>query len=356
MKTVLLAPELFASQGGIPRILRLYLKALCELAEPDGEVRMVVLNDQTIDSTDLRAFATDRLTDWYACGQSRIQFVRATLRAIRGCEHLVCGHIGQLPVAWLARLRYPQIRYTLIAHGLEVWRPFSLLERQALRRAHRIWCVSDITRRELLKRIDLPPDRATVLPNGLDPAFKASPPAQTEAGSATILTVSRLSLADRYKGIDHLIEAMPLIRERVPNAVLRVVGRGDDLARLQTLAAAKGVSAFVHFVGYLADAELNREFGRCQIFALPSEREGFGLVYLEAMAHGKPCVGADAGGTPEVISPETGLLSPYGNIPALASTCTEALMRNWEPGAIQARADLFSYSRFRDRLRSLLDG
>lgn len=354
MKILLLVPELFASEGGIPRILRLYLKAICELAEPAGEVRLVVLNDRTIASGDLRAFASERLTDWDACGRSRWSFVRSALRQARDADLILCGHIGQLPVAWLARLRYPRLHYVLIAHGLEVWRPYTFLERLTLRHVRQVWCVSDFTRRELLKHSGLSDDRAVVLPNGLDPAFHSSRGENVTTTEPIILTVSRLSSADRYKGIDHLIAALPTIRKTVPQAVLRVVGRGDDLPRLQSLAAEHGLQGVVQFVGYLGDAELEYEFSRCRIFALPSEREGFGLVYLEAMAHGRPCVGAEVGGTPEVITPETGLLCPYGNVPALARVCTQALTTSWNATAIQARAEYFSYPRFRDRLKTLL--
>lgn len=357
MKVLLLTPELFATEGGIPRILRLYLKALCELAEPEGEVRLVVLNDRTLDSTDLRAFASDKLLDWEACGHKKLNFVRAALQQSRGVDVILCGHVAQLPVAWLCQRRYPQARYMLIAHGIEVWRPFTFLERLALRKADQLWCVSDFTRRELLKHSGLPDSSAVVVANGLDPTFQVGSGAATPSSGAVILVVSRLSNADRYKGVDHLIEAMPVIRGAVPDAVLRIVGRGDDLPRLQALAAQHGLTGGeIQFAGYLADSELEYEFSRCRIFALPSEREGFGLVYIEAMAHGKPCVGADAGGTPEVITRETGLLCRYGDISGLAKACAEALTTKWDSARIQARAEVFSYSNFRDRLKTLLNG
>jgi glycosyltransferase involved in cell wall biosynthesis len=72
------------------------------------------------------------------------------------------------------------------------------------------------------------------------------------------------------------------------------------------------------------------------------------------MIHGKPCIGACDGGIPEVITPESGLLVNYGNVPELAAACVDALRRTWNPAGIQARANEFSYSRFRDRLTSLI--
>jgi len=72
------------------------------------------------------------------------------------------------------------------------------------------------------------------------------------------------------------------------------------------------------------------------------------------MAQGRPCLGARAGGIPEVISPETGVLADYGDVPGLAAACIAALERNWNEAAILARAESFPYSHFSTRLASLL--
>jgi len=351
--TLLLAPEIFASEGGIPRILQLYLKGLCELAEPDGTVRLVAMNDAMLDSSDLRRSANDRLDDWEVCRRSKGRFIRAALRMSSGCDRIICGHVAQLPVAWAAKLRHPRLKYYLVAHGIEVWRPFTLAERIALRRAEKIFCVSDFTRRQLLNHCPLPEGRTVVLPNGLDPAFPiASAPAPS--GPPVILVVTRLTYSDRYKGVDHLIEALPAIRAALPDTTLRIVGRGDDLPRLQTLRNRLGLRSAVEFLGYVNDRQLAAELAACTLFALPSEREGFGLVFIEAMASGKPCLGARAGGIPEVITPDTGVLAEYGDVPGIAAAAITALRRPWDQEAILARARHFSYSQFKSRLASLL--
>ena len=354
MNTLLLAPELFASEGGIARILRLYLKALCELSDPAGNVSVVSLNDATFDSRELRRYSNQRLADWATCDRSKIAFVKAARRMSANADLIVCGHVAQLPVAWAMRkLRRKKIHYTLIAHGIEVWRRFNRLEIAALRGADRIWCVSEFTRRELLRNCRLPLTTTVVLPNALDPHLDVA-----ELGSRTtdfdILTISRLNYADSYKGVDHLIEALPAIRREIPAARLRIVGRGDDLPRLHEIAGRLKLTRAIDFLGFVSDAELKRELGACRLFALPSQKEGFGLVFLEAMAQGKPCIGARDGGIPEVLTPETGLLVDYGDVPALAASCVAALRRIWDPVAIRARSTEFSYPRFRDKLAALI--
>jgi phosphatidyl-myo-inositol dimannoside synthase len=354
VKSLLLAPELFTGEGGITRILRLYLKALCELSGKGDRVRFVSLNDRTVDSEMLRRYSGDSLVEWVACDRSKLAFIRAALRLGMRSDRIVCGHIAQLPVAWAASLLHPGLSYYLVAHGIEVWRPFTFLERRALHGARCVWCVSEYTRRQLLDRCPIPKERAVVLPNALDPYM--DPPARVpEAeGHPLVLTISRISVADSYKGVDHLIASMPAVLAAIPEARLRIVGRGDGIAGMQKLARGLGLGAAVEFAGFRSDLELREDFARCRLFALPSQKEGFGLVYLEAMAHGRPCLGARSGGTPEVITGDTGVLVANGDVAGIAAAIVGALRRRWDPEPLYERAQRFSYLRFKERLASLL--
>ncbi len=357
MKTLLLCPELFAREGGIQRILRLYLKALCDSAGDDDEVRLLVLNDSELPPGPLRGYANDRLTRRRACDRHKLRFTRAALQLSAGVERVICGHLGQLPVAWAARRLRPRLDYILVAHGIEVWRPYSWIERMALRDARRILCVSDHTRREMQGRIALPESRFAVVPNALDPYLLVSLTDRTVPPGAmdpVILTVARLDDAERYKGVDHLISAMPAIRQALPATRLRVIGSGSDLPRLQGLAAGLGLGDVVQFAGGVDDDRLREAYQACTLFALPSRSEGFGIVFLEAMAQGKPCLGARAAATPEVIDEASGVLVEYGNVAEIARQAVGALQHHWHSGQIRQRAAQFSYPLFAQRLRQAL--
>ncbi len=355
MTTVLLCPELFAADGGIQRILRLYLKALCDMAPAGGEVRLVSLNDREFPESLLRLYANQRLTHRHACARRKGVFVRRTLASVVGADRLICGHLGQLAVARLARTLHPRLDYFLVAHGIEVWRPYTRIERIALRGARRIFCVSDYTRREMRRQSGLPEARFVVLPNALDPQFSA-PGEGSAAGpdDSVILTVARLDQRENYKGVDHLIEALPAVRKQLPDARLRVVGQGADLPRLRGLAAGLGVTEAVEFSGRIDDEALRAAYRDCALFALPSRNEGFGIAYLEAMAFGKPCLGARAGAVPELIDTDSGLLVDYGEHDQIAEALIRALRRDWDHAKIMARAARFSYPAFKDRLESAL--
>lgn len=358
MRALLLSPELFLHDGGIARIMRLYLKALCELAGPGGSVDSVVLNDRPGPEPTLGRYANDRLREHVGCDRSKFAFIRHTLRLARRADLLVCAHLHQLPIVWFAQRTRPGLKYYLVAHGIEVWRPYSLLERHALLAADRILCVSEYTRRQMLRFCpELPAERLLVVPNTLDPHF--DPVLNDQVSTAPfavprILTVGRLTSADTYKGFDTLIEAMPTIRRDYPTARLRIVGQGDDLPRLQALAAQLNVAGSVDFLGPISDEALRAEYAACDLFALPSRKEGFGLVYLEAMTYGKPCIGARAGGVPEVINDSVGLLVDYGNIPDLAAAVAELVTRPRDSEVVRRHVDAFAFPAFSRRLAQAL--
>jgi len=355
MKTLLLCPELFARESGIQRIMRLYLKALCETAGSGDEVRLVALNDREFPEARLRYYANARLTFRQACNHSKTAFVWNAIRAAAGADRVICGHLGQLIVAWLAHCLHPRLEYYLVAHGIEVWRPYTRLEKLALRGARRILCVSDFTRREMQQRIALPASRFVVVPNALDPLFDQVPVAGGSGSSApVILTVARLDARERYKGVDHLIEAMPAARQTVPTTRLRIVGTGSDLPRLKELAVRLGVADSVEFAGFVDDEHLREAYRDCALFALPSSGEGFGIVFLEAMAHGKPCLGARAGAVPEIIDGTSGVLVDPGDVGQLATQLVWALQHQWNPRQIKARAAQFGYPVFQARLQRAL--
>jgi hypothetical protein len=148
---------------------------------------------------------------------------------------------------------------------------------------------------------------------------------------------------------------------KIPGLYLVAVGDGDDLSRLKKIAADFGVSESVRFLIGLSRQEIAACYARCEIFALPSTGEGFGLVFLEAMAFGKPSVGAACGGTTDVVEDGmNGMLVPPGDserlVEALAVLLEDELLRSrlGQRGAEIVRRD-FSFEVFQNKLEIILE-
>jgi len=233
------------------------------------------------------------------------------------------------------RLAAPRLKSIICTHGVEVWEPLSRLRRMALRRAHLVLAPSKYTADHVAAIQRVAGEKIRVLPWALDPQFEALAPHAAKSAAPgnfpegrVVLTVGRWRADERYKGMDTLITALPRLLPRWPELQLAMVGEGDDREWLENLAEENGVGRHVHFLSGLSYEELASCYAHCEIFALPSKGEGFGLVYLEAMACGKPVIGGAHGGAPEVIDDgKTGYLVPHGDAVQLA-TAIETLLAN----------------------------
>jgi phosphatidylinositol alpha-1,6-mannosyltransferase len=179
-------------------------------------------------------------------------------------------------------------------------------------------------------------------------------------GPRAVCIVGRMSAAERYKGHDELLECWPGVISAVPDAQLVVVGAGDDAARLRGRAAELGIGDAVLFTGFVSDATREAVLERAAAFAMPSRGEGFGLVYLEAMRLGVPCIGSTVDAAREVVADgETGFTIDPDDRGALASSIVRLLS---DEGARRAMGEAgraryeahFTYARFRERLGGLL--
>lgn len=122
-----------------------------------------------------------------------------------------------------------------------------------------------------------------------------------KAGHPVILTIGRLSASERYKGQDQIILALPSLIQALPDLRYIIGGRGDDEPRLRALAAELGVEKHVTFTGFISDSELADHYRLADLYVMPSTGEGFGIVYLESLACGRPCLVGDQDASPEAI-------------------------------------------------------
>jgi phosphatidylinositol alpha-1,6-mannosyltransferase len=226
-------------------------------------------------------------------------------------------------LSWLLSFFLP-LEYLIFAYGYEfekVKHAFFLhgLYLKIYRRAKGIVCCSELVRQRLI-RFGAPAAKIKVLYPAVD--FSRYYPCQvpdhflTEknlSGYRIILTVGRLI---ERKGHDQVLKALPQIIERFPNILYGIVGIGPHEPELRRQVRALGIEKHVRFMGRVSDQDLLFLYNACEVFVMPSREivegghlEGFGIVYLEANACGKPVIGGNSGGVLEAVQDGvTGLL------------------------------------------------
>jgi len=341
--------------GGAAHLGRLVARTLAAYAAENAlpfEIFDLGKTDPGLAGIPRRSFGGDRLALARAVAARQLSRKRPRL--------IVFDHLGPARIqALLPRaLRSP---HALFALGIEVWRPLSWQRRRALATAERVFAISGATLAGA--RPFLPEGtNATVLHPALEESEITGAPdlaLLARAGTGFVLTVGRID-RDR-KGHDELLAALPLLRERIPGAQMVIAGGGGDQPRLEALARGLGVADAVLFTGQVSDATLAALYERCGLFAMPSRVEGFGLVFLEAMRAGKPCVALEGTAPAEiVVHRETGLLVPDSE-PATLAGALERLLSNPEESARLGESgrrrylEQFTAAAFAARLRPHLD-
>ena len=288
---LLLAAEVWG-HGGIQR----YMKMILRIAEVHHQPCDVLSVHDDVDTPSPDGSA------YIGCCGSKWKYCFEALRfAVRGkARKIIVGHVGLLPVAWILQMTRFTDEYTLVLHGIEAWRRLGCIQRIAARRAKCIVATTAYTAREFCYFNGIDRRRCSIVPLAGDiqaRQFNRSAPER----ELQLMTVSRLSAADRYKGFDCLLASVRLGLDCGLPLTLQIVGSGDDIERLRGIANSLGIQNALRFRGALADAELEQVYRESHVFVMPSKKEGFGIVYLEAMAAGLPCIGANHGGVPEVV-------------------------------------------------------
>ncbi len=354
-------PE-FSSVGGIQQVSRHSGAVLAEFARAHSEpCRLLGLNDPV----GAQSFQIgERRYEFQGFARGKTHLTGAVLALASRVRFAWIGHANLASLGLALRLLHPRIQYWVAAHGIEVWERLPALRRLALRRASRIAAVSAFTARAASDAQGLDLNKCFVLPPALDPIFagpqgNASPLGLPEQARA-LLAVGRLLSAEPGKGVDTAIEALPEVLRAFPDACLLIVGDGDARPSLEKLARDAGVADRVVFAGEQPLEALRGFYERCEVFVLPSRQEGFGVVFLEAMAHAKPVIAGAHGGTPELVEDGvSGYLVPYGD----AETIGNRLIALLGDSALAARMGAagrtrfereYTFEQFRERLTEAL--
>ena len=364
-------PSIRASDGGIESYSRSLAEALVKIAGREN-VTILVRNHGARDlkeafGPDTRHRAVGRLPEALRTIGFAILVVAQAL--LNRPDLIISTHLNFSPFAALVK-RLTTIPYWIALHGYESWEIRRPSQRRAVEQADRLLPVSHFTRNRVIDRYSIAPDRMRVLHDTFDAArFSIGPKPDHllrrygwAADDPVILTVGRLAGTEQYKGHDRIIRALARIRTELPKVKYLIVGGGDDKARLEQITRDEKVTDAVRFAGRVPNEELGHYYQLCDLFAMPSTGEGFGIAFLEALAAGKPVVaGTDDGAVDALCGGELGVLVDPHDTKGLAEAVTALLQRRHphplanHPHELRARViEAFGPSMFQRSVAQLL--
>jgi len=364
-------PNIFGFKGGIQVYSAFLLQALQSLY-PNSNYEVFLKHD------------TDKSPDLTFLNHTRFHFAGRYPHSLRTptfaakllgygiWRHpslVIATHLNFTEAAyWLKRLR--GIPYWAIAHGVEAWNIQRPALQKALHEADRILAVSNYTRERLLEEQHLDPTKVLLLPNTFDrDRFQITPKPLyllkrygLSPEQKIILTVGRLDSQEQYKGYDRVLRALPTIIENIPQVYYLIVGKGDDRPRVEQLIQQLNLPHHVTLAGFIPDSELCDHYNLCDVFAMPSKGEGFGIVYLEALACGKPTLGGNQDGAIDALCHgKLGALVNPDDVGAIAQTIIQILQGTYanpimyQPEALRQQViDIFGRKRFQQTLAEIM--
>ncbi|MEG5062080.1 glycosyltransferase family 4 protein [Microcoleus sp. B3-A4] len=329
--------EIFASEGGIQSYVKDIFKAYLSItvgtnSPPQAEVLLLR------DSEDCNnPYESKNLKFYYLKSENpgfdRLKFATLLLTRLlqKRTQRVFCGHIKLAPL--IQTLCQPLgIPYTILTYGKEVWEPLAPKYQTAMRKADSIWTISRYTRDRTCEINQLNPEKFHIVPCTVDENIFTNGPKPQDlleqynlVGAKILMTVARLRSSDIYKGVDVTIQALAQIAKTFPNVKYLVIGRGDDRSRLAKLADDLGVAERVIFAGFVPTENLAAHYQLADAYVMPSQ-EGFGIVYLEALACGVPVLAGDTDGSADPLQDgKLGWRVPHRDSEAVAVACVEML-------------------------------
>ena len=293
----------------------------------------------------------------------KLRYVLESLKAVarERFDVVICSHINLLPIA-AAAAAAQRVPLLLVVYGIESWKSPRGLAAKLVKRASAVVAISEYTKRRFLEWSGVESSRVHVIPCCVNMKRFGVGPKRDDLlrkyrlrGRTVMLTVARLAGKERAKGIDEVLESLTDIAREIPNISYLVVGDGHDRKRLEEKAISLGVSNRVVFAGFVDEDEKVDHYRLADAYVMPGRGEGFGIVYLEALACGLPIVASSLDASAEVV-----LNRSFGRVVnpdrqgELKAACVDVLTENEGIRDVPRELSMFSFARFRARWNWLL--
>ena len=356
MRVLALVPDAYGGYGGISVYNRDMLRALCSYPGVSEVVALPRLVPDPIEPL------PEKLTYDVSASAGKASYFFSLLKRmfVGRYDLIVCGHINLLPLAALAKYikRCPLL---LEVYGIEVWSPpGGWAIRWALSKIDGFSTISEITGVRFLSWSGVDEKKQHLLPNAIfadrfgirqkNPRLLGRFDVE---GKTVLMTFGRLVSEDRAKGFDEVLEVLPRLKDKIDNLVYLIVGTGPDEGRLRSKAVELGIEALVVFAGYVDESEKADIYCLADVYVMPSRGEGFGFVFLEAMASGVPVIASNADGGREAVRyGELGLVVDPDSPEEIESAILGSIGKK---RAVPAGLAYFSFENFSMRTHQIVD-
>jgi glycosyltransferase involved in cell wall biosynthesis len=367
MNILFLYAQAFSFTGGIQKFNRSFLKALNEISE---EQALHLSAYSSLDkSTNPDYFPAAKLTGF---GGRRISFTLAsTIKGIAS-KLVILGHINLGVIGcWIKKVK-PSQKLVLIAHGIEVWQTQKGYRQKILQVADEIWAVSQYTKDIMIRNNPfIQTDKVKVFPNTIDPYFALpqhfEKPAylqqryNIQPDAKVLIAVTRLVRTEKFKGYDMVFKVLGSLIQKGHNITYILCGKWDaeEKARIDGLLKQYKITGHVILTGFVKDDELKDHYLLADAFVMPSKKEGFGIVFIEALACGlKVIAGNKDGSVDALLNGELGMLiNPDDDTQLEAAIKTTLYHSSHQPQLLQQKVvNAFGFSKYKQRLSERLKG
>jgi glycosyltransferase involved in cell wall biosynthesis len=319
----------FSKTGGIEKVSRIISKALVEIAvSSNSNIEMISLYDKTSDANQNSYFP---LKQFRGFDKHTIPFILSALRKSRNAKIILLSHVNLLAVGWLIKLLAPSKKLVLLNHGIEVWDKLTFPKSLFIKSCDYFISVSNYTKHILSDVNNIPVEKISVLNNCLDPFLPIPDDCRKNVyreklgipfNAKVVLTLTRISITERRKGYINVIKALADLKE-VHNDVFYIIAGGYDQqehAFIMETAKSFNLENNIRMSGFIDDNDLPGLFSASDIYVMPSKKEGFGIVFIEAMYYGLPVIGGNQDGSVDALqNGEFGIQIPPDDLDALKS-------------------------------------
>lgn len=367
-RTLFLTLRIFSATGGIEKVCRVAAKAMYEInLQHAGFIRIFSMYDKNDDAADNKYFPSELFRGF---GINKVRFIAAAVREGVASNQVILSHINLLPVGWLIKKIAPSVKLILFAHGIEVWRPLGRIKRKMLHTCDEIISVSNFTRRKIEELHHVPPEKCRVLNNCLDPLLPLPFVGARDSGlmkkytiargAKVLFSLTRLSSRERYKGYDRVMEAIARIKARGTQIHYILAGKYDAEEKLyiDSLIKKLGLEDNISLPGYIEESLVARHFAMADMYIMPSIKEGFGIVFIEAMYYGLPVIAGNMDGSADALcNGSLGLLVDPLNTDDIQGAIEKVLLNKniYKPnrGLLMQH---FSYATYKSNFEKILAG